>query len=239
MISMKVKLNGNNWYEVTSDFGEISNIHPNGHNGIDLAMPIGTKIYSPVDGIVEKIVDFGNDNIGRGIYLKTHNNTMIFGHLSDIEVRPGEEISAGELIGISGNTGHSTGPHLHIGLKDATGKFVDPDRYLAVHNDGNFITDIVNGFDRFFLFLDDVREHGIFYAIYGKSFFEVVKDFVIGLLRDLAAFILKNGDLFFLLPAITFMFITFIIGRNKYTRWIIPLWFFYFISVVAYKLLVR
>lgn len=109
---------------------------------------------------------------------------------------------------------------------------------LANTNDGEtFSGGIIHDFKNFMEFTDEVKKDGLFHAIYGKSFFEVCRDFFAELLHDIGLFILSNGDLFFLMPAIAIMFITFLIGRNKYTKWIIPLWFGYFVTTVLYKIM--
>jgi len=95
----------------------------------------------------------------------------------------------------------------------------------------------IGGIRGFIDFINKIGEEGLFYAIYDKSFFDVTKDFFKELFRDIGLFILGNGDAFFLAPAILFMFGTFLIGRNKFTRWILPLWFLYFISVYFHKMI--
>ncbi|MDQ5957404.1 MAG: Peptidase protein [Patescibacteria group bacterium] len=90
-----------------------------GHNGIDFGVPVGTAIYSASDGV---IVDTGNTDaacsgasFGKWILIK-HNNglTTLYAHLSSIGVSSGQSVSRGDKIGLSGNTGYSTGPHLHF-----------------------------------------------------------------------------------------------------------------------------
>ncbi len=88
------------------------------HNGLDYAVPIGTDIQSVTGGTV---VYTGNDPNGYGNYIKvrdTLGNTHIYGHLSKIQTAPGETVEAGEVIGLSGNTGKSTGPHVHYEVRD-------------------------------------------------------------------------------------------------------------------------
>jgi murein DD-endopeptidase MepM/ murein hydrolase activator NlpD len=104
------------------------------HKGIDFACPIGTKVYAVSDG---KAVRAGwenpkNKKEGYGLRIMqamTWAGIGFFcwyGHLSEVLVDPDEEIFSGQLIGISGNTGHSTGPHLHFGIRQAdTNKFYD------------------------------------------------------------------------------------------------------------------
>lgn len=267
---MKVKLNGNSFFEVSAPYGNISSIHPKGHTGLDLVMNEGTKLFSPTNGYIEKIVDYGNNNIGKGIIIKTDSGeNLILGHLSDTSaVEVGQSVNMGDYLALSGNTGRSTGAHLHLGVKDASGNFINPENYvldekelsalqkffqngqigvddekygeglLGLVND-NGIVPLANG-DTGFIesvkslhqFSQQVGEVGFFRALYGKSFFEVTISFLKELSLDIFNFLLSNGDIFFLLPSILIMFATFMVGKNKYTKFIIPLWFFYFVSVV-------
>lgn len=111
---------------ITSKFGEISKVHPRPHTGIDLAYPEGTPLQSIGNAVVDRIVDYGNENVGKGVILRlADGKEVIYGHLSEIKVKVGQMVSDGQIIGLSGNTGHSTGPHLHLGLKE-NGQFIDP-----------------------------------------------------------------------------------------------------------------
>lgn len=114
-------------FRISSEFGvmeEIRNGRP--HTGIDLAMPEGSELRSIAEGFVTKIIDQGSDGLGKAVYVKTKSGEVhIFGHMNDISVRQGEIVHYGDLLGYSGNTGHSTGPHLHFAIKD-DGQFVDP-----------------------------------------------------------------------------------------------------------------
>ncbi|UUV46404.1 M23 family metallopeptidase [Bacillus phage vB_BanS-Thrax3] len=238
---MKVKLNGNSFFEVSSPFGSIDSVHKTSHTGIDLIMEEGTKLYSPVDGIVEKVVDYGNQNIGKGVIIKTNQGeTVIMGHMSDTSAtQVGEELSRGEFIGLSGDTGFSTGAHLHVGLKDINGNFINPDKllndnYKRMLNSTESLNPIED--KNLFQFINDWRKEGFFNAMYGKDFFDVMKDTFIEFFRDLGQFILQNSDLFFLLPAIVLMFATFFIGKNKYSKFIIPLWMGYFVTSILNKI---
>lgn len=92
-----------------------------GHNGIDLAASIGTPIHAAGDGV---ILGTGNTDATKGCYsfgkwvLIKHGNGLdtIYAHLSKISVSQGQSVSAGDLIGYSGETGYATGPHLHFGV---------------------------------------------------------------------------------------------------------------------------
>lgn len=111
---------------ITSKFGEVSKIHPTPHTGVDLALPEGNPLHSIGEAVVERVVDYGSQNIGKGVILRlTDGKQAIYGHMSKVNVKEGQSINEGDLIGLSGNTGHSTGPHLHFGLKD-NGEFIDP-----------------------------------------------------------------------------------------------------------------
>lgn len=105
--------------KITSSFGE--RIHPitgkkKFHRGIDLGCPIGTKVYSPVGGIV-KFVRHNSPSAGNYLFIQDNltDDNYEFMHLSEILVAKNDIIQAGELIALSGNTGNSTGPHLHFG----------------------------------------------------------------------------------------------------------------------------
>ncbi|NOU98415.1 M23 family metallopeptidase [Paenibacillus planticolens] len=113
---------------VTAPFGSIDSVHKTPHTGIDYAMPIGSKVYAPEGGIVSRVVDYGNESLGKAVFVKTRAGYQyIFGHLSDNTiVREGDRVHAGDLIALSGSTGFSTGPHLHLGLINKAGAFVDP-----------------------------------------------------------------------------------------------------------------
>ncbi|UCM88078.1 M23 family metallopeptidase [Streptomyces marincola] len=104
------------------------------HTGIDWATPVGTPVKSVGPGTVvlaERSGDYGNAvviEMADGYYT-------LYAHLSRIEVRRGQEVDGGKVIGDSGNTGRSTGPHLHFEVRAdrAYGTDVDPVAYLARH----------------------------------------------------------------------------------------------------------
>lgn len=90
-----------------------------GHNAIDIGIPIGTPIKSALDGTV---LGSGNTDLacprssyGKWVLIKHGNGlTTLYAHLSVIKVTPGQNVSTGEVIGLSGATGYATGPHLHF-----------------------------------------------------------------------------------------------------------------------------
>jgi murein DD-endopeptidase MepM/ murein hydrolase activator NlpD len=82
------------------------------HAGIDISTPIGTRIFSPADGVVLSAAVQGA--YGNAIMMD-HGFGVVtrYGHLDAYAVRPGQRVRRGDLIGFVGNTGRSTGPHLH------------------------------------------------------------------------------------------------------------------------------
>lgn len=92
-----------------------------GHTGIDFGASIGTPVKAAMVGT---IIGTGNTDLARGCYsygkwiMIKHLNGLstLYGHLSLINVTQGQTVSTGEIIGYSGNTGYSTGPHLHFGV---------------------------------------------------------------------------------------------------------------------------
>jgi hypothetical protein len=114
-------------FRLTGKFGELSpvrNMQP--HSGIDLAMPEGTTLRSVADGVVDRVYD-GTGLIGKGLSVQMPDGTRaIYGHMNEVKAHVGDHLNAGDIVGLSGNTGNSTGPHLHFGLKDADGSVLDP-----------------------------------------------------------------------------------------------------------------
>lgn len=86
------------------------------HYGLDFGIPVGTAVKSTMDG---KVVYAGWNNQGYGNLVIVENGPYrtYYAHLSEIPVRMGDRISRGDVIGLSGNTGNSTGPHLHYEIR--------------------------------------------------------------------------------------------------------------------------
>ena len=105
--------------KITSEFG--SRIHPISneltfHAGIDIAANMGTPIYAAFDGKV-LLADYDKWN-GNYMKIKHENGLMtVYCHCDSLNVKKGENIRAGEVIGYAGSTGSSTGPHLHFELR--------------------------------------------------------------------------------------------------------------------------
>lgn len=92
------------------------------HYGIDFAVPVGTPVIAAVKGEVVKAGWQKEDDrkVGFGYYVCQYvregskSYQIYYGHLSEINVKVGQQIEAGYKIGLSGNTGKSSGPHLHF-----------------------------------------------------------------------------------------------------------------------------
>ena len=89
---------------------------------VDIGIPIGTPVHAAYDGKIAVATEVGYnggyakyiviDSVVQGVAIRT-----IYGHLSHVGVVPGQTVARGEVIGLSGSTGHSTGPHLHFELR--------------------------------------------------------------------------------------------------------------------------
>lgn len=98
------------------------------HKGIDWATPVGTAIYASSGGVVTK-AGWGS-GYGNVVYIKHPDGKETrYGHLSKCLVTPGQTVKQGQKIALSGNTGRSTGPHLHFEIR-INGAAVNPLKYL-------------------------------------------------------------------------------------------------------------
>lgn len=115
-------------FRISSHYGEVRGSEH--HNAIDYAAPTGTQIYSISDGVVANVVSHctvGDTECGGGfgnrVYVRYntgdgHDYYVIYGHMSSTaNISVGQTISAGTLIGYVGNTGYSTGSHLHLEVR--------------------------------------------------------------------------------------------------------------------------
>lgn len=106
------------------------------HKGIDIGVPLNTPIYAPANGKVSICAIEGNDlskGYGRFVVIEHANNVKSwYGHLNSWVVSIGQTVSQGQLIAYSGNSGNSTGSHLHFGVQEG-GTFVDPTSYIGTY----------------------------------------------------------------------------------------------------------
>ncbi len=87
------------------------------HRGLDFGVNIGTPIYAPADGVIEVV---RSSNQGSGNFLRLQHSygfTSSYSHLKSFAVKTGDFVSKGDLIGHSGNSGLTSGPHLHYEIR--------------------------------------------------------------------------------------------------------------------------
>lgn len=107
-------------HRISQSFGERPEYYQQfgflGHEGVDYATPVGTELFAPFDGIILKDqIDkaYGNYLV---IFDPIQKCAMWFCHLNDTPVNAGDRVTRGQLVAHTGNTGNSTGPHLHVNL---------------------------------------------------------------------------------------------------------------------------
>ena len=114
---------------ITSPYGPRSLFGRNFHHGMDFNARRGTPVYAPANGVVEWVCH-GSKSCGNGIQIKHANGySTRYCHFDYVAVKQGDTVSAGCLIGKSGNTGQSTGPHLHYAVLK-NGAAVNPIDYI-------------------------------------------------------------------------------------------------------------
>lgn len=120
-------------YKVTCRYGKMYHMMERSHilhPGIDYGAPTGTPVLASADGVVDDLrynapgtgnmVQIAHDSVYSSRYL----------HLSRINVKPGQVVKAGDVIGHVGMTGKASGPHLHLEIRE-NGKPVDPTKFLS------------------------------------------------------------------------------------------------------------
>lgn len=116
--TIKKPFDGN--FPVTQEFGEALDwylkIAGYPHNGMDFAMPVGTPILA-TDGGTVVYADNTPDADGLGVNIIHPWGMSQYWHLNSLFVKYGQKLQRGEKVGLSGNTGWSSGPHLHFGIK--------------------------------------------------------------------------------------------------------------------------
>lgn len=127
--TLKVPVQG----KITSKYG--NRIHPISgvlkfHNGIDIAAATGTAVKAPASGVITK--RWTDSSNGNALQIK-HNNgyTTGYAHLSAWNVAVGDKVVKGQQVAKVGNTGNSTGAHLHFTVKDKKGFNIDPESVLV------------------------------------------------------------------------------------------------------------
>ncbi|MER5259582.1 MULTISPECIES: M23 family metallopeptidase [unclassified Streptomyces] len=123
-------------YTLSASFGLGGNMWSSKHSGQDFAVSIGTSVEAVHNGTVVKAGPNGAGDgpaYGNAIVIKHDNGTYSqYAHLSKIDVRVGQTVGTGQHIAASGNTGNSSGPHLHFEIRTTPnyGSAVDPVAFL-------------------------------------------------------------------------------------------------------------
>jgi len=111
------------------------------HRGIDIVLPLNSEVYASADGVVKQVsYSYG---YGKKVVIDHENGIeTIYGHLNGTNVKVGEIVKSGQLIAHSGNTGVSTGPHLHYEIRIHK-KSIDPLKLLSCTK-GNLLQTMLN-----------------------------------------------------------------------------------------------
>lgn len=123
-------------YTLSAGFGRAGNMWSAKHSGQDFAVPIGTPVHAVHSGTVVKAGSYGAGDgpaYGNAIVIKHSDGTYSqYAHLSKIKVYVGQYVKTGQQIGLSGNTGNSSGPHLHFEIRTTPnyGSAVNPVNFL-------------------------------------------------------------------------------------------------------------
>jgi murein DD-endopeptidase MepM/ murein hydrolase activator NlpD len=119
-------------YRLTAGFGEFG-LWSHAHTGQDFAAPVGTPVHALADGTI--IFASYDGAYGNKIAIQ-HAGGLVtwYAHLSAYEVKVGDTVVAGQLIGRVGSTGNTTGPHLHLEIRPTADDPVDPLPWLRAHS---------------------------------------------------------------------------------------------------------
>ena len=108
-----------------------------GHNGEDWGLPQNTPVLAAISGTIKEVA-FDINGYGRYIKIENDKEGVINAHLNTQEVRIGQQVTEGQRIGLSGNTGNSTGAHLHFGYyriprnnQNGYSGYIDPTHYYG------------------------------------------------------------------------------------------------------------
>ena len=127
-------------FRLTQAFGENPLLYRRlglpGHNGLDWGMPVGQEILAVDEGVVIRVEE-RPDGFGKHVKIQHKWGQTLYAHLSQFKVVLNQPVKQGDVLGLSGNTGFSTGPHLHFGMRvkpydkrDGWYGYTNPQRYL-------------------------------------------------------------------------------------------------------------
>ncbi|MGW1784421.1 M23 family metallopeptidase [Streptomyces sp. NPDC002143] len=123
-------------YTLSASFAQAGGMWQSTHSGQDFAVPTGTKVMAAHGGTVVKAGGNGAGDgpaYGNAIVIKHANGVYSqYAHLSHINVKVGQVVKTGQKIALSGNTGNSSGPHLHFEIRTTAnyGSAIDPVKFL-------------------------------------------------------------------------------------------------------------
>ncbi|MFJ4686127.1 M23 family metallopeptidase [Streptomyces sp. NPDC091377] len=123
-------------YTKTASYAQNGGRWASTHSGQDFAVPTGTQVYAAHGGTVVKAGGNGGGDgpaYGNAVVIKHGNGTFSqYAHLSKVNVKPGQVVKTGQKIALSGNTGNSSGPHLHFEIRKTAnyGSAIDPVSFL-------------------------------------------------------------------------------------------------------------
>ncbi|NLU68099.1 M23 family metallopeptidase [Streptomyces sp. HNM0574] len=126
-------------YQLTADFGNSGDRWSHGHSGQDFGVPVGTAVHAANKGTVVKAGGNGAGDgpaYGNAVVIKHDNGRYTqYAHMSQVNVNVGEKVKSDEIIGKSGNTGNSSGPHLHFEIRTTPdyGSAIEPVSILSKH----------------------------------------------------------------------------------------------------------
>ncbi|WP_328770826.1 M23 family metallopeptidase [Streptomyces sp. NBC_00286] len=123
-------------YKLSASYAQAGNMWNSTHSGQDFAVPSGSKVFATHGGTVVKAGGNGAGDgpaYGNAVVIKHGNGTYSqYAHLSRVQVKAGQIVGTGQQIALSGNTGNSSGPHLHFEIRTSPnyGSAIDPVRFL-------------------------------------------------------------------------------------------------------------
>lgn len=122
-------------YAVTTEFGvydvAYANYPNSRHSGTDYGLPANTPLYAGMDGVITIFDRDPSIKIGRGkeVRVAFGNTSLRTCHMNRVDVQNGQTVKQGQQIGLSGNTGFTSGPHVHVEVV-INGNYVDPENHL-------------------------------------------------------------------------------------------------------------
>ncbi|MFG3260491.1 M23 family metallopeptidase [Streptomyces sp. NPDC048172] len=126
-------------YDLSASFGNSGGRWAHKHSGQDFAVPTGTPVRAVHKGTVVKAGGNGAGDgpaYGNAIVVRHSNGTYSqYAHLKGVKVKSGQHVKTGQKIGVSGNTGNSSGPHLHFEIRHSAdyGSGIEPKKALRAH----------------------------------------------------------------------------------------------------------